>query len=130
MGAADFLLIITSRTPSCRLLSHPIYLATDFRLLPLSPLSTSATILSHPVEKELVSLVEQGLKSGRLWFSYGWDLTNTLQRQKEMESVKEPMWRRADERFFWNRYLMERMIDFTENQGADVGTVPLDKRGY
>ncbi|WRT70889.1 uncharacterized protein IL334_007888 [Kwoniella shivajii] len=130
LATTDFLLIITSRTPSCRLLSQPIYLATDFRLLPLSPLSTSATILDHPVEKELISLVEQGLKSGRLWFSYGWDLTNTLQRQKELEDQDQsndtndrpmPLWKRADERFFWNRYLMGKMIDLTENGGVDLG---------
>ncbi|KAL7420895.1 Phosphoinositide phosphatase sac1 [Cryptotrichosporon argae] len=125
LATTDFLIVVTARTPSCRLLSHPIYLATDFRLLPLSPLSTSSAILDHPVEKELVALVEQGLKSGRLWFSYGWDLTNTLQRQKEAEDGgkglgKEPMWKRADERFFWNKYLMEPLIDATENQGVDV----------
>lgn len=122
---ADFLVIITGRTPSCRLLSQPIYLATDFRLLPLSPLSTSSTILNHPVEKELVALVEQGLKSGKMWYSYGLDLTNTMQRQQEAEDkgqgVKEwPAWKRADERFFWNRFLSGRMIDLTENGGVDV----------
>lgn len=122
---ADFLVIITGRTPSCRLLSQAIYLATDFRLLPLSPLSTSSSILNHPVEKELVSLVEQGLKSGRMWYSYGLDLTNTMQRQQDLEDrgqgVKDcPAWKRADERFFWNRYLSGRMIDLTENGGVDV----------
>ncbi|WVQ86222.1 hypothetical protein IAT38_008390 [Cryptococcus sp. DSM 104549] len=123
LATTDFLLIITSRTPSCRLLSQPIYLATDFRLLPLSPLSTSTAILEHPVEKELISLVEQGLKSSRLWFSYGWDLTNSLQRQREMDEEGKqgwPMWKRADERFFWNRFLMGKMIDLTENQGVDM----------
>lgn len=30
------------------------------------------------------------------------------------------MWKRADERFFWNRYLMGKMIDLTENGGVDV----------
>lgn len=133
MYSADFLLIITSRTPSCRLLSQPIYLATDYRLLPLSPLSTSATILDHPVEKELISLVEQGLKSARLWFSYGLDLTNSLQRQKDQEDAGKgpgrwPLWKRADERFFWNRFLMGKMLDLTDNGGVDVGLIHLVMR--
>ncbi len=68
--------------------------------------------------------MEQGLKSGRLWFSYGWDLTNSLQRQKEMSDdgrgVDVPAWKRADERFFWNRFLMEGMIDCTERGEVDV----------
>ena len=129
--AADFLIIITSRAASCRLLSHSIYQATDFRLLPLSPVSTTNAILDHPVEKELVSLVENGLRNGRLWFSYGWDLTNSLQRQYEraQESEagqdglsKEAIWRRADDRFFWNKFLMTKLIQQTERggQGNDL----------
>lgn len=190
LATTDYLLVITSRTPSCRLLGHPIYMANDFRLLPLSPLSTTSTILDHPVERELVSLVEQGLRGGKLWFSYGWDLTNSLQRQYEslvegkwrtrndasemsgnealrtplreniifqgsesplgvapdgqnaagggpgggikngdiLSSMKSPttrgqgdrpMWKRADDRFFWNKFLMQRMIEQTERGGAD-----------
>ncbi|ORY27995.1 inositol/phosphatidylinositol phosphatase [Naematelia encephala] len=125
LATTDFLLIVTARTPSCRLLSQPVYLATDYRLLPLSPLSTSSAILDHPVEKELISLVEQGLRSARLWFSYGLDLTNTLQRQKQLEDAGHgpnqwPMWKRADERFFWNRFLAGKLIDMTENGGVDL----------
>ena len=131
---ADFLVIITSRVPSCRLLSQPIYLATDFRLLPLSPLSSSSSLLQHPVEKELISLVEQGLKAGRIWYSYGLDLTNSMQRQQEQAERGEgegkwPLWKRADERFFWNRHLAGRMIDMTENGAVDVSWyIVLDTR--
>lgn len=124
--AADYLVIITQRTPSCRLLSHQIYLATDFRLLPLNPASSSQAILGNPIENELVSLVELGLKAGPMWFSYGWDLTNTLQRQKALEDAgmgpgRAPLWKRADERFFWNRFLQERFISMTES-GTDVSS--------
>lgn len=117
-------MIITQRTPSCRLLSHQIYLAADFRLLPLNAASSSQAILGNPIENELVSLVEQALKAGPMWFSYGWDLTNTLQRQKALEDTgmgagRAPLWKRADERFFWNRFLQDRFITLTEN-GTDV----------
>ncbi|GHJ88314.1 hypothetical protein NliqN6_4716 [Naganishia liquefaciens] len=131
LATTDFLIIITSRAASCRLLSHSIYQATDFRLLPLSPVSTTNAILDHPVEKELVSLVENGLRNGQLWFSYGWDLTNSLQRQYERAhesgvgqeaAAKEAIWRRADDRFFWNKYLMTKLIQQTERggQGNDL----------
>lgn len=81
--------------------------------------------MQHPVEKELISLVEQGLKAGRMWFSYDLDLTNSLQRQQAQADKgegegKAPMWKRADERFFWNRYLSSKMIDLTENGAVDV----------
>lgn len=119
---AEYIVVITSRTPSCRLLSHPIFMANDFRLLPLSPTTTPQSIHDHPVERELVSLVEQGLQAGKLWFSYGWDLTNSLQRQQDLkESGRdgEPMWRRADDRFFWNKHLMSRFIETTELSGKE-----------
>jgi len=124
---ADFIVVITSRTPSCRLLSHPIYLANDFRLLPVSNQTSSQAILDNPVERELVSLVEQGLRAGRLWFSYGLDLTNTSQRQQDLVEAgrdREPMWRKADDRFFWNKHLMAKMIERTELGGKqnDVST--------
>lgn len=59
-----------------------------------------------------------------MWFSYGWDLTNTLQRQKALEDAgmgpgQAPLWKRADERFFWNRFLQDRFISLTE-KGTDV----------
>ncbi|KAL1412466.1 Phosphoinositide phosphatase sac1 [Vanrija albida] len=125
LATTDFLVIVTGRKPSSRLLSQAIYLATDFRLLPLNPTSSSQAILGHPVEKELVQLVERGLKNGNLWFSYGWDLTNTLQRQKELEDAGQgasttPLWKRADERFFWNRFLQDKLIDLTESGVADL----------
>lgn len=107
------------------MLDQSIYQATDYRLLPLSPLQNSATILNHPVEKELLSLVESGLKGGKLWFSHGLDLTNTLQRQRDQDERgegvgKQPLWKRADDRFFWNKYLMAKLIDTTERGQADV----------
>ena len=67
-----------------------------------------------------MSLVEQGLRAGRLWFSYGWDLTNTLQRQQDLLEAgrsAEPMWKKADDRFFWNKHLMSKLIERTELGG-------------
>lgn len=31
----------------------------------------------------------------------------------------EPMWKRADDRFFWNKFLMSRMIEQTSLGGAE-----------
>lgn len=59
-----------------------------------------------------------------MWFSYGWDLTNSLQRQEEGQAGGlAPAWKKADDRFFWNRYLMRGLIEQTERGGKenDVG---------
>jgi hypothetical protein len=52
-------------------------------------------------------------------------LTNTLQRQRDQEERgegvgKQPLWKRADDRFFWNKYLMGKLIDSTQRGEADV----------
>lgn len=53
------------------------------------------------------------------------DLTNTLQRQYEQDPqlAKAPLWRRVDDRFFWNR---EMLRDLTEREVG--GTRGIRKR--
>lgn len=68
------------------------------------------------VEAELLALVELGLKSGQLWFSYTWDLTNSLERQWRGEKARGGrgmvgLAEMADDRFFWNKALMRRLME-------------------
>lgn len=86
---ADFLVLITGRTPHGRIAGHTVYLATDFRVLPLAP-SSPTSLIHHPVEKHLLGLVERHLATGVFWFSYTWDMTNRLQAQPN--SNEKPMW--------------------------------------
>ena len=37
-----------------------------------------------------------------------------------MGAGEVPMWQRADDRFFWNKFLAQRLIDSTEKGGVDV----------
>ena len=92
LGLADFLVLITGRSPARgRMNGHVIYLATEFRVLPVATPSRNS-LLAHPVEKHLVDLVEQHLASSVLWFSYGWDLTRTLQAQTVNPAEGRPLW--------------------------------------
>ncbi|KZT57104.1 hypothetical protein CALCODRAFT_453422 [Calocera cornea HHB12733] len=120
LTTADFLIVITNRARHGRLIGSEIYLATDFKVLPIPSTANSAQLLDHPVEKKLLTLVKNHLDTGRFWFSYGWDLTRRLQAQYgDVKREGEGMWRRCDERFWWNRYLSERLIEVTE-QGQDL----------
>ncbi|CAG8526438.1 9177_t:CDS:10, partial [Acaulospora colombiana] len=75
-------------------------------------------------EQRYLLLVENLLKSGSYYFSYTYDLTNTLQRQSRLKDSTFPhLWQRADDRFFWNRHLQSKLIDFTlNNPEQDVRT--------
>ena len=46
------------------------------------------------------------------YYSPNGDITNSIQRQSlPTYDHKEPLWKRADERFFWNKSLMEDLIN-------------------
>lgn len=47
-----------------------------------------------------------------LYFSYSYDITNTLQRIREMgeASLSKPLFKRADSRFFWNHYMLQSFL--------------------
>jgi phosphatidylinositol 4-phosphatase len=55
-------------------------------------------------------------------FSYTYDLTHTLQRISRMtpEQHSQPLWQRADDRFFWNKYAMRTLIQLTRSRKCDL----------
>lgn len=117
LHTSDFLVVITNRKRVAHILNSTIYLATDFRLLPVRS-DANPTLLSHPIERRLISLVKESLYSGPLYFSYEFDLTSSMQRQMQqgagLSSASVPLWKRADERFFWNFHLQERFIQHAQ----------------
>ncbi|CAI4045694.1 hypothetical protein SUVZ_11G0070 [Saccharomyces uvarum] len=61
-------------------------------------------------EAEYIKLLELHLKNSTFYFSYTYDLTNSLQRNEKIGPVSS--WKTADERFFWNHYLTEDLRNF------------------
>lgn len=55
-------------------------------------------------EAEYLKLLDLQLSNATLYFSYTYDITNSLQRN---EKINEHTWKTADTRFFWNHYLTE-----------------------
>ena len=75
-------------------------------------------------------LLEEFIKlfndSDGFYFSYTGDLTNSLQKQHEyLELNKDlPVWRRVDDRFFFNKALVQEIIDLADTR-ADGWILPL-----
>ncbi|WFD05287.1 Phosphoinositide phosphatase sac1 [Malassezia vespertilionis] len=122
LHTTDFLIVITNRKKVANIVGANVYLATDFRMLPVKS-DADPTLLRHPIEKGLLALIKESLYSGPLYFSYEFDLTSNLQRQVKLGAGKDtaaiPLWRRADTRFFWNYGLQKRFIEFTEINPAE-----------
>ncbi|CAG8612241.1 1678_t:CDS:10 [Rhizophagus irregularis] len=117
--AGGYLIVITGRERIGRLGIHDIFQANQFRILPFAKNNNGLSEAQAHDEQHYLSLVESLLKSGTYYFSYTYDLTHTLQRQAQLTSG--PLWQRADDRFFWNRYLQSKLIDVTtRNPDQDV----------
>lgn len=118
LHTSEFLVVITSKKKVAEIAGADIYMATEFRVLPLEK-EANPSLLKHPVEKTLLGLLKSHLYSAPFYFSYGYDLTSSMQRQASISNKTAPLWQRTDDRFFWNRFLMQRFVEATQ-AGHDV----------
>ena len=73
--------------------------------------------IRDPDEDQFLGLLRAFIKSGPMYFSYSVDLTNSFQRQAQQDNTHDPLWMRADDRFFWNRFVQSDLIDFRRQGG-------------
>ena len=93
-----------------RLKGHMVYKVISTEFLPLQERA-----LHDSDEDAYLALLHTLLKSGPMYFSYSFDLTNSFQRQAQSDP-NLPLWKRADDRFFWNKFIQR---DFITNQLTD-----------
>ncbi|KAF2704983.1 synaptojanin-1 [Pleomassaria siparia CBS 279.74] len=110
-----YIIVITKAQPMGRIKGHMIYkvVSTDFLPLRERP-------LHDPDEDTYLTLLKGLIKASPLYFSYSFDITNTFQRQAHADP-STPLWRRADDRFFWNRFIQTDLIDFRGGLGSGYG---------
>ncbi|KAK3299921.1 SAC1 family phosphatidylinositol-3-phosphatase [Chaetomium fimeti] len=106
-----YIIVITKAQPVGRLRGHMVYKVVSTELLPLRERQ-----VHDPDEDRFLALLRTFIKSGPMYFSYAIDLTNSFQRQAQQDAER-PLWKRADDRFFWNRFVQTDLIDF-RNQGG------------
>jgi phosphatidylinositol 4-phosphatase len=70
-----------------------------------------------PDEDTYLAYLQNLVKTGPMYFSYTFDLTNSFQRQAQVD-LKQPLWHRADDRFYWNRFVSSSLIDFRLGKGG------------
>ena len=97
-----------------RLKGHMVYkvIATEFLPLRERP-------LHDPDEDTYYSILKTLLRIGPMYFSYSLDITNSFQRQARSD-LSAPLWKRADDRFFWNRFVQSDLINFRQGNGPSI----------
>ncbi|KAK4509993.1 uncharacterized protein ATC70_006162 [Mucor velutinosus] len=111
--AGDYMMTITKREQIGTIQGKAIYRVSGFQILPLAQDTNRLTEDQKSQEQTFVNLLESHLKNNTFYFSYDYDLTQSIQRQAQFSSEKlaEPLYKRADERFFWNRFVATKLID-------------------
>ncbi|EMD65935.1 hypothetical protein GGP41_010709 [Bipolaris sorokiniana] len=110
-----YIIVITKAEPVGRIKGHMVYriVSTEFLSLREKPL--------HDVDEDnYLNLLKTLLKTSPLYFSYSFDITNTFQRQAHLDP-STPLWKRADDRFYWNRFVSSDLIDFRGGLSGGYG---------
>ncbi|KAL8703043.1 MAG: hypothetical protein Q9201_003789 [Fulgogasparrea decipioides] len=113
-----YIIVITKAQPMGRLKGHMVYkvIATEFLPLRERP-------LHDPDEDTYLHLLKTLLKTGPIYFSYSFDITNSFQRQASA-NPSLALWQRADDRFFWNKFIQSALIDFATGATSASGLRP------
>lgn len=101
-----YVIVVTKAQPMGRLKGHMVYKVISTEFLPMRERQ-----IRDPDEDMFLSLLKTHVMPGPMYFSYSLDLTNSFQRQASMET-SSPLWQRADDRFYWNRFVSTDLIDF------------------
>ncbi|KAK9765765.1 Phosphoinositide phosphatase sac1 [Basidiobolus ranarum] len=119
--SSNYLIVITGRAPVGKIHSHDIYRVTETRLFPYSRSTNTLSEAQKSDESTYLSLLNSSLNTSVHYFSYTYDLTQSLERQSEfVEANQQALWQRADDRFYWNHYLQKHLIESAQ-QNLELG---------
>ena len=110
-----YLVIIPKSQQVGRLRGSTVYKVASTELLPLHDQA-----LHDNDEDVYLKLLKSTLNSAPMYFSYSLDLTNSFQRQAQSDP-SAPLWKRTDDRFFWNKFIATDFLDFRSGHISTTG---------
>ncbi|KAJ1903848.1 Phosphoinositide phosphatase sac1, partial [Tieghemiomyces parasiticus] len=129
LGAVRFLggyhlVVISGRDKVGSFRGHDIYRIKETKVVAFDP--TMSQLSADQKADELIYLAsfKSALSNQFMHFSYTFDMTNTLQRQCDLDPSL-PLWQRADDRFYWNKYLHSHLHSSLEPTAAARFLLPV-----
>ncbi|XP_006662879.1 phosphoinositide phosphatase SAC7-like [Oryza brachyantha] len=112
LAVRSYFLVITDRDCVGSYLGHAIFRLTGLKVLPCNK-SVNASAEQKKMETEFSELLDAAERTIGLYFSYDVNLTLTSQRLHDLgdEFKSLPLWRQAEQRFLWNSFLLEPLIE-------------------
>lgn len=108
--AGRYLIIATQRDLIGYIGGHPIWKLVKTELIPYCRSMLHLTNEKLADNNTYVNMVENVLATPSFYFSYSYDITHSIQRLHDLtpDFWQQSMLQRADNRFVWNRYLLEQ----------------------
>ncbi|KAI8639751.1 SacI homology domain-containing protein [Parasitella parasitica] len=117
LQAGEYMLVITGCQRLGTLVQGcDVLRATTFQILPIARNTNILSSQQLDDEQKYVQLIENHLRFNGFYFSYNYNITLSIQKQAYLANRgRDNSWSDADPRFFWNRYLSEKLISATTN---------------
>eukprot|EP01094_Clydonella_sp_ATCC50884_P017207 TRINITY_DN2953_c0_g1_i1.p1 TRINITY_DN2953_c0_g1~~TRINITY_DN2953_c0_g1_i1.p1 ORF type:complete len:582 (+),score=174.38 TRINITY_DN2953_c0_g1_i1:28-1746(+) len=108
LNAGPYLVLITAQKKVGRLLGQEVFQVIGTRTLQVS---TGAKLSAQQKadEAQYRAMLDSVL-SNPFYYSFDFDITNSMQRQADAD-LSLPLHQRADPRFFWNKAIVQPLID-------------------
>ncbi|XP_054840087.1 phosphatidylinositide phosphatase SAC2 isoform X1 [Eublepharis macularius] len=72
----------------------------------------------------LEELFKMFMDSDSFYYCLTYDLTNSVQRQSACEKANLPLWKKVDDRFFWNKHMIQDLISIGSSE-VDFWVTPV-----
>ncbi|KAJ1960643.1 Phosphoinositide phosphatase sac1 [Dipsacomyces acuminosporus] len=127
-----YIVLITGREAVGSIGSSTIYKVTETKVVKVAADSRVVSGFDAIDEATYLRLLEDALAAESFYFSYEFDLTNSLERQQKHRqrqaasgNANAPLYKTASDEFFYNKYLSEPIIEAVkESKGAGIFVIP------
>lgn len=118
LNSGDHIIIITDKLKIGSLDGKDIWKISAFKIISIVKSKLHLTEQQAKDDEIYLKLLDMTLSAGYFYFSYDYDITNTIQRHAILLKGKgnSPIWEKADDRFFWNKYLLKKLINYSNSQ--------------
>ncbi|KAG8435805.1 hypothetical protein GDO86_013664 [Hymenochirus boettgeri] len=66
----------------------------------------------------LEELFKMFMDSDSFYYSWTYDLTNTVQRQSSRDKNDLALWQTVDDRYFWNKHMVQDLLNIKDSKGS------------
>ncbi|CAF1090830.1 unnamed protein product [Adineta ricciae] len=114
---------------------HEIYRVTDILVQPFDNIDEESigranVTTNNKYESKCIEELHLWYQETQcFYYSRTYDLTNTIQRALDQDETI-PLWKRADERFFWNRQMLNEFIEQADKKHFDTRWIQPIIMGY